>query len=46
MIIVALAVIVIYCIYTNYKDNTHIDKLLEEADKRTNNRVRAPWNRK
>ena len=46
LIIIALAAIVSYCVYTNYKDNTHIDKLIEDADKSKNNTVRAPWNRK
>lgn len=46
MIIVALAAIVIYCLYTNHQENEHINKLMKEADKSTNNKVRAPWNRK
>ena len=50
MIIIALAAVICYCVYINYKDNAHIDKLLEDADKNNddtnNNTVRAPWNRK
>ena len=50
MIIVALAAIVFYCVYTYHKDNAHIDKLIEDADKNNdntnNNTARAPWNRK
>jgi len=46
LIIIALAAIVSYCVYTNYKDNTHIDKLMKNADKSKNNTVKAPWMRK
>ena len=50
MIIIALAAVICYCVYTIHKDNAHIDKLLEDADKNNddtnNNTVRAPWNRK
>ena len=46
LIIIALAAIVSYCVYTNYKDNTHIDKLIEDADKSRDNTVKAPWTRK
>ena len=46
LIIIALAAIVSYCVYTNYKDNTHIDKLIEDADKSKNNTVKAPWTRR
>ena len=47
MIIVALAAIVFYCVYTYHKDHIHIKKLLEDADKNNddtnNNTVKAPW---
>jgi len=46
MIIIALAAVICYCVYINYKDNAHIDKLLEDADKSKNNTVKAPWTRK
>jgi len=49
-IILGLAAIVFYCVYTYHKDNAHIDKLIEDADKNNdntnNNTARAPWNRK
>jgi len=46
LIIIALAAVICYCVYINYKDNAHIDKLLEDADKSKNNTVKAPWTRK
>ena len=50
MIIIALAAVICYCVYTihkdNAQDNAHIDKLLEDADKSKNNTVKAPWTRK
>tara|TARA_R100001530_G_scaffold108222_1_gene75835 strand:+ start:409 stop:582 length:174 start_codon:yes stop_codon:yes gene_type:complete len=46
MIIIALAAVICYCVYTNYKDNTHIDKLMKNADKSNNNTVKAPWTRR
>ena len=46
MIIIALAAVICYCVYTIHKDNAHIDKLLEDADKSKNNTVKAPWTRK
>ena len=46
MIIIALAAVICYCVYTINKDNAHIDKLLEDADKSKNNTVKAPWTRK
>ena len=50
MIIIALAAVICYCVYTIHKDNAHIDKLLEDADKNNddtnNNTVKAPWTRR
>ena len=46
MIIIALAAVICYCVYTIHKDNAHIDKLLEDADKSNNNTVKAPWTRR
>ena len=50
LIIIVLAAVICYCVYTNYKDNTHIDKLMKNADKSNddtnNNTVKAPWTRR
>jgi|10_taG_2_1085330.scaffolds.fasta_scaffold00668_16 hypothetical protein len=46
LIIIALAAVICYCVYINYKDNAHIDKLMKNADKSNNNTVKAPWTRR
>ena len=45
MIIVALAAIVFYCVYTYHKDHIHIKKLLEDRDaqKEMRAKIREKW---